>query len=176
MRNTHFIPDLKNAQGALREPHFVRTIDCMKFGAQVRKIRKHKGLTLSEVELRAGLPDGNLSRIERGLQWVNEEKLYAIASALEVAPATLFTEGESSSATHAEGNLDHATKQWLGLRQYLGSEDIAEFAALIAARQERNRRLMEELDSRQRPGRPVSIVSDSGLGEKMGKKQSSQSS
>jgi transcriptional regulator with XRE-family HTH domain len=35
--------------------------------------------------------------------------------------------------------------KWLALLDSLGSEDIAEFTALIAARQERNRRLLSEL-------------------------------
>lgn len=91
MRNTHFIVSQTNAQGALRVTHLKSIIAPMKTGAKIREIRKARKLKLSEVESMAGMTEGNLSRVERGEQWLSEEKLYALADALEVSPAEFFT-------------------------------------------------------------------------------------
>lgn len=96
MRITHFIPNFENAQPALRATHEKHTITAMKVGDRIREIRKAKGLKLSEVENRAGLTEGNLSRIERGVQWLSEEKFYALAAALDVAPTQFFGPAEAT--------------------------------------------------------------------------------
>jgi len=55
-------------------------------------------MTLAEVEGRAGLTDGNLSRIERGKQWVSEEVLRNIAQALLVRVAEFFEDFDTIPA------------------------------------------------------------------------------
>lgn len=90
MRNTHFTAENKDAQYALRFAHPKATIQAMSVGEKIRELRQAKGMTLAEVESRANLTDGNLSRIERGKQWASEEVLNAIADALGVATADLF--------------------------------------------------------------------------------------
>lgn len=90
MRNTHFKAFESNAQGALRDVHRHTTILPMKIGRKIREIREGKGLTLAEVAHRMGMSDGNLSRIERGTQWLSEEKLFSLAEALGVNPAEFF--------------------------------------------------------------------------------------
>lgn len=62
----------------------------MKTGQKIREIRLSKGMKLAEVENRAGIANGNLSRIERGDQWISEEKLEALADALNVQVADFF--------------------------------------------------------------------------------------
>jgi transcriptional regulator with XRE-family HTH domain len=47
--------------------------------------------------------------------------------------------------------LTAAQLEWLALRDHLGSDDVAEFTALIRARQERNVRLIEELENSLNP-------------------------
>lgn len=140
-------------------------------------------MTLADVEARAGLSDGNLSRIERGRQWLTEEKLHSIASALGVQPYEFFIDddaqpnqldGEVSPSQNIA--LDEAAKEWLDLRNYLGSDDISEFKELIMARQQRNIRLLEELDAL-RGKQKSNIVSATPVGViSSGKKQISQSS
>jgi phage repressor protein C with HTH and peptisase S24 domain len=98
MRITHFTTTHDNAQHALRITHPVRTMPVMKTGEKIKMIRVSKGLTLADVEHRAGLSDGNLSRVERGLQWLSEEKLRALAEALNVEPAEFFTQDNSSAS------------------------------------------------------------------------------
>lgn len=74
-------------------------------------------MTLAEVEGRAGMTDGNLSRIERGKQWVSEEILRSIADALMVRVADFFDDEPSAvapadykhpAAQHLRGLLDQA--------------------------------------------------------------------
>lgn len=90
MRDTHFILETLDAQCALRHTHQNSTIKRMNAGEKIRAIRVAKKMTLAEVEGRAGLTDGNLSRIERGKQWVSEDVLRSIAQALLVRVADFF--------------------------------------------------------------------------------------
>jgi SOS-response transcriptional repressor LexA len=69
----------------------------MKTGDKIRQIRNAKNLTLAEVENRAGLSEGNLSRVERGKQWLSEEKFLALAAALDVKIAEFFTDTDAVS-------------------------------------------------------------------------------
>ena len=64
----------------------------MRLGQRIKEIRQSKELTMTDVEIRAGLKVGNISRIEKGTQWVSEDSLYAIARALDVPVADLFTD------------------------------------------------------------------------------------
>lgn len=96
MRDTHFTTTLGNAQPALRNPHSNNKISNMKTGEKIRQIRQSKNLTISEVENKAGISEGNLSRVERGLQWLSEEKLFALANALGCAVSDLFSENGTS--------------------------------------------------------------------------------
>jgi len=98
MRNTHFISEIRNAQCALREAHQNSTIARMSAGEKIRAIRIAKKMTLAEVEGRAGLTDGNLSRIERGKQWVSEDVLRNIAQALLVRVADFFDDAEAPAS------------------------------------------------------------------------------
>lgn len=66
----------------------------MKFGKRIKEIREAKDLTMTDVEKRAGLKVGNISRIEKGTQWVSEDSLYSIADALGVPVASFFTNEE----------------------------------------------------------------------------------
>lgn len=53
-------------------------------------------MTLAEVEGAIGLSDGNLSRIERGEQWLSEDLLWKLAKALGVSPAQFFEPAASA--------------------------------------------------------------------------------
>ena len=59
-------------------------------GANIRRIRKEKGLTLEQVAAAAGTDTGNLSRLERGLQGATTVGLKAIAQAMNVTLGDLF--------------------------------------------------------------------------------------
>lgn len=66
----------------------------MKIGSKIREIRLQKGMTLAEVENRANIANGNLSRIERGVQWLTEQKFTDLAGALGVTVADFFGGGQ----------------------------------------------------------------------------------
>lgn len=156
----------------------------MGIGKKIKQFREARRLTLAEVEARAGLSDGNLSRIERGKQWITEEKLSSLAAVLGVRPYEFFLENDSSAPTTSQEAqvipadiLDKDALEWLELRKYLGSDDVAEFKALITARQERNIRLLAELKGKSL--KPKTIITPAETWIDMGsnaKKQSSQSS
>lgn len=71
----------------------------MTVGEKIRAIRVAKKMTLAEVEGRAGITDGNLSRIERGKQWVSEDVLRSIAQALMVRAADFFDDATPDSTS-----------------------------------------------------------------------------
>jgi transcriptional regulator with XRE-family HTH domain len=182
MRITHFTGKNTNAQDALRVTQYERTIPPMGIGKKIKQFREARRLTLAEVEARAGLSDGNLSRIERGKQWITEEKLAALADVLGVRTYEFFLDDNLTSSIEpvalppSNAHLDTEAKEWLELRKYLGSDDIAEFKSLIVARQERNIRLLAELKGT--TYKPPTIIPaetwiESGSNVK---KQSSQSS
>ncbi|WP_197065315.1 helix-turn-helix domain-containing protein [Massilia sp. 9096] len=110
MRNPHFIREHGDAQYALRAAHQNPTIQRMTVGEKIRAIRVAKGMTLAEVEGRAGLTDGNLSRIERGKQWASEDVLRAIAQALLVRVVEFFDDEEIPTAV-SDGYRHPATQE-----------------------------------------------------------------
>lgn len=81
----------------------------MKIGQRIRQLRKSKGLTLSDLEQAAGLADGNLSRIERGLQWMTEDTMRELARALRVNPSEFFEESNLIilDEAHDAPSVDH---------------------------------------------------------------------
>lgn len=72
--------------------------------------------------------------------------------------------------------LDSRQRDWLGLLNHLGSDDIAEFAALIKSRQERNIRFIEELATNFQTGKNKHATKILSSDNFSGKKQRSQSS
>ncbi len=56
----------------------------------LRDLRKGKCMTLVQLSRASGVPNGNLSRIERGQEGASMERICAIAKALEVEPGRVF--------------------------------------------------------------------------------------
>lgn len=81
-------------------------------------------------------------------------------------------------------SLDARQHEWLDLLNHLGSDDVAEFSALIRSRQERNVRLMEELRGKVNQHNPTdssrNLLEDKSRNlfedNSRGKRQRSQSS
>ncbi len=59
-------------------------------GANIRRLRKDRGATLEDLAGEAGLDEGYLGKIERGLENPSLNKLLGIANTLEVSPAVFF--------------------------------------------------------------------------------------
>jgi transcriptional regulator with XRE-family HTH domain len=65
----------------------------VKFGQRMRKIRKHKSLTLLDLEAETNIPNGRLSKIENGQVNVEFITIARIAEALKVEIMDLFNYG-----------------------------------------------------------------------------------
>lgn len=134
MRITH-IPKREKCLSRFAPHAFSYQNDDMSVGSKIRAIRKSRKLSITEVESRAGISEGNLSRIETGKQWPREDTLAAIAEALECRIADFFTVTDAHtsqpiplitySQTEAAGEAD----ELLTLRQTLD-----EYAASHAVR------------------------------------------
>lgn len=59
---------------------------------RIRDIRKSRGITQAQLGSRIGLPQSEISRIERGRRTLSVPRLCCIAAALEVHPAALLEE------------------------------------------------------------------------------------
>lgn len=70
----------------------------MSVGANIRRIRKSKGMTLEQVALAAKTDTGNLSRLERGGQGYTDAGLKLIAKALGVPVSQFFAEDDEHVA------------------------------------------------------------------------------
>ena len=60
-------------------------------GSAIKFHRKRLGLTLTELQNRTGINNGNLSKIERGQQSLTNDSMKAIAKALGMSLASLFS-------------------------------------------------------------------------------------
>lgn len=107
----------------------------MSVGNKIRAIRKSRKLSIAEVENRAGISEGNLSRIETGKQWPREETLVAIADALGCRTADFFTAADAHTAqpipliTYSQTEAAGEAGEFPAARQTLG-----EYAASHAVR------------------------------------------
>jgi transcriptional regulator with XRE-family HTH domain len=61
-----------------------------RFGQQIRRLRKERGLSQEALAARANLDRSYMGHIERGENNVTFEKICQIADALEVDPRELF--------------------------------------------------------------------------------------
>jgi transcriptional regulator with XRE-family HTH domain len=59
---------------------------------RIREVRKSRGITQAQLGSRIGLPQCEISRIERGRRTLSVPRLCSIAAALEVHPAALLEE------------------------------------------------------------------------------------
>ena len=60
------------------------------FGKNVRELRSARGMQQEKLVLIAGIDRGHMGKIERGETRVTLEKVYLIAKALGVSPASLL--------------------------------------------------------------------------------------
>jgi len=63
---------------------------CLNIGKKIRKIRKEKKLTISEVSYRANVEPQNFRKYELGKQEMRISMLFRIAEALEIKPNELL--------------------------------------------------------------------------------------
>jgi transcriptional regulator with XRE-family HTH domain len=74
------------------------TEDLGQIGATLKRLREQRGLTQLEVETMVGIDSGNLSRVERGVQRINQERLEALLSAYGVNLTDLLLDARDQNA------------------------------------------------------------------------------
>jgi phage repressor protein C with HTH and peptisase S24 domain len=80
----------------------------MTVGAQIRKLRKERNMTIQDLADAIDWDVGNLSRLERGKQGYTPDKLSRIANAFGVPIKTLFAEPtKTSEEISFDGNSDY---------------------------------------------------------------------
>jgi phage repressor protein C with HTH and peptisase S24 domain len=94
----------------------------MTIGANIRKLRKEKGLTLNQLAAQIESDVGNLSRLERDQQGYTDALLNKIADALGVAKAVLFMEeseleGAKGFALRSVVVVDDDDPKWVHIRK-----------------------------------------------------------
>lgn len=61
--------------------------------AHIRAWRKKRGMTMVELAAKAGMDQGHLSKLERGLLQYTQQNLESLATALRVTPSILLEAG-----------------------------------------------------------------------------------
>lgn len=61
------------------------------WGARIRDVRLQRGMTIAQLAYEVGINPGNLSRIERGIEFVNDERRVKIATVLGIDPNDLWS-------------------------------------------------------------------------------------
>lgn len=62
-------------------------------GKRLRNLRKHRGMSLLDLQVSCGIQDSKISRIERGLENVEIQTVYKIAKGLQVELKVVFNYG-----------------------------------------------------------------------------------
>ena len=68
-------------------------------GQLIKRLRKAKGWTQAEVAAMIDTDATNIGRVERGLQHLSLQRLYALCGALQISPADLFSDSDPASGT-----------------------------------------------------------------------------
>jgi transcriptional regulator with XRE-family HTH domain len=87
----------------------------VRFGRELRRVRRDKGLTQAELATRVGLGRTSIVNIEAGLQRIHLHTLVELARALEVSPATLLPDEPEEIAALAPqvATLPTAERDWV---------------------------------------------------------------
>jgi transcriptional regulator with XRE-family HTH domain len=93
-------------------------VDDSEIGARIKSLRKARKLTLTQVQELSGINNGNLSKIERGLQSLTNTSIRNLAKALGVSPAEIFTEGYAQSAGLTHNSAAGAGRNFRDVREY----------------------------------------------------------
>jgi transcriptional regulator with XRE-family HTH domain len=77
------------------EPQRTRQVELV--GRKIRRLRKERKLTQSELASRIGIQQSDLSRIERGEYRVSLDTLFRMLAEFKVSVAEFFDEGQNGS-------------------------------------------------------------------------------
>jgi transcriptional regulator with XRE-family HTH domain len=72
------------------------TYELKELGKRIKKIRKHKNLTQLDLEVKCGIDNGDISRIENGRKNLELYTIVKLAEALDVDLYELFVKENAS--------------------------------------------------------------------------------
>lgn len=96
--------------------HTTHMTDRKALGAAIRRRREHLEMGQKALAEVSGLEQGNISRMERGLQDIPHDKIVAVAKALGTTPGRLYLDAETLGLEVAEGGTAYQLTQELGVR------------------------------------------------------------
>lgn len=87
----------------------------VRFGRELRRVRRDKGLTQEELAARVGLGRTSIVNIEAGLQRIHLHTLFQLARALDESPVTLLPDEPEEIAALAPhvATLPTAERDWV---------------------------------------------------------------
>jgi transcriptional regulator with XRE-family HTH domain len=122
-------------------------------GARLRRLRKERRLTQSDLARQIGIQQSDLSRMEKGEYRVSLDNLFKILGALEVDVAGFFAD-ERQAPRPAAVPLSHTDMQMLQMLRELSPESREEVREFVDFKIRRERAIRRRVDSdREREGR-----------------------
>lgn len=103
----------------------------MKIGENIKAKRLERGMTLSELERRTGIGNGNLSRLERGKQSLTNDSMTVIAEAFGITLSELFSENITNSSNIAGKKENRSASASRPISFYRHLTDIPEGVNLV---------------------------------------------
>jgi Uncharacterized conserved protein, contains double-stranded beta-helix domain len=107
-------------------------------GAEVRQLRKARGMTLTDLAAQTGLSIGYLSQVERNLSAPSVKSLHDISRALGVSVSWFFPAGDEGREDERDLVVRAANRRPLGydddIRDYLLSPNLAGQLEMILSR------------------------------------------
>lgn len=114
MRLTNNQTHVTNAAGALLAGAAAASLSGMNIGPAIRHYRRARGMNQLALATAAGLSQSDISRIERGQQALDTERLEALATALDVRPSDIIARAEPGDPQRA---------RWLALYAVMSEEE-----------------------------------------------------
>lgn len=100
-------------------------------GEKIKAHRKARGLTLTQLEEKTGINNGNLSKIERNQQSLTNDTMNSIATAFGISLADLFADSHVETAILAGREILRSSAASRPVTSYLHLKDIPEEVIVV---------------------------------------------
>jgi len=114
-------------------------------GCRLRRLRKERRLTQSDLARQIGIQQSDLSRMEKGEYRVSLDNLFKILAALDVSATAFFAEQREASRP-APVPLSHTDMQLLQMMRELSSEAREEVHEFVDFKLRRERSIRRRID------------------------------
>ena len=114
-------------------------------GSRLRRLRKERRLTQSDLARQIGIQQSDLSRMEKGEYRVSLDNLFRILAALDVS-ATAFFADQRDAPRPASAPLSHTDMQLLQMMRELSAESREEVHEFVDFKLRRERAVRRRTD------------------------------